>query len=84
MPCHADLGLLAEPGGGVLLNPHPPGATRGNFPTVAGLIAAIERFIAAWNDRCRPFTWTKVPDTVLGKATDPRRRKTQPTSDTEH
>ncbi len=28
---------------------------RGNFPTVADLIAAIERFIA-WNDRCRPFT----------------------------
>jgi len=27
---------------------------RGNFPTVAGLIAAIERFIAAWNNRCRP------------------------------
>jgi transposase len=57
---------------------------RGNFPTVADLIAAIERFIAAWNDRCRPFTWTKDPDTVIAKATDPRRRKTQTTSDTEH
>src|SRR5215213_2265022 len=57
---------------------------RGNFPTVADLIAAIERFIDAWNDRCRPFTWTKDPDTVLAKATDPRRHKTQTTSDTEH
>jgi transposase len=57
---------------------------RGNFPTVADLIAAIERFIDAWNDRCRPFTWTKDPDTVIAKATDPRRRKTQTTSDTEH
>jgi transposase len=57
---------------------------RGNFPTVADLIAAIERFIAAWNDRCRPFTWTKDPDTVIAKATDPRRRKTQTMSDTEH
>jgi transposase len=57
---------------------------RGNFPTVADLIAAIGRFIAAWNDRCRPFTWTKDPDTVIAKATDPRRRKTQQTSDTEH
>src|SRR3954463_13654799 len=56
---------------------------RGNFPTVADLIAAIERFIAAWNDRCRPFTWTKDPDTVIAKATDPRRRKTPTTSDTE-
>ena len=57
---------------------------RGNFPTVADLIAAIERFILAWNDRCRPFTWTKDPDTVIAKATDPRRRKTQTTSVTKH
>jgi hypothetical protein len=28
---------------------------RGNFPTVVDLIAAIERFIDAWNDRCDPF-----------------------------
>jgi hypothetical protein len=51
---------------------------------VADLIAAIERFIAAWNDRCAPFTWTKDPDTVIAKATDPRRRKTSTSSDTEH
>ena len=57
---------------------------RGSFPTVADLIAAIERFIAAWNDRCRPFTWTKDPDTVIAKATDLRRRKTSTTSDTKH
>jgi transposase len=57
---------------------------RGNFPTVAGLIAAIQRFIAAWNDRCRPFTWTKDPDTVIAKATDSRHRKTTTTSVTEH
>src|SRR5919107_800717 len=57
---------------------------RGSFPTVADLIAAIQRFIDAWNDRCRPFTWTKDPDTVIAKATDPRRRKTQMTSVTEH
>jgi hypothetical protein len=36
------------------------------------------------NDRCAPFTWTKDPDTVIAKATDPRHRKTQTTSDTEH
>ena len=57
---------------------------RGSFPTVADLIAAIERFIDAWNGRCAPFTWTKDPDTVIAKATDPRHRKTQQTSDTEH
>jgi transposase len=57
---------------------------RGDFPTVADLIAAIGRFIDAWNDRCAPFTWTKDLDTIIAKATDPRRRKTQKTSDTEH
>src|SRR5215213_8575766 len=34
----------------------PQAPRRGSFPTVADLIAAIERFIGAWNDRCRPFT----------------------------
>jgi hypothetical protein len=29
---------------------------RGSFPTVADLTCAIERFIDAWNVRCRPFT----------------------------
>jgi transposase len=57
---------------------------RGDFPTVADLIAAIQRFIDAWNDRCASFTWTKDPDTIIAKATRPRNRKTQQTSDTEH
>jgi hypothetical protein len=80
----ADLALLARPGRGVL-----PIITRqalrcGSFPIVADLITAIERFIDAWNDRCRPFSWTKDPDTLLAKATDPRRRKTPITLDTNH
>jgi hypothetical protein len=57
---------------------------RGNFPTVADVIAAIECFIDAWNDRCRPFTSTKDPDSVIAKATDPQSRKTQTTSLTEN
>jgi hypothetical protein len=57
---------------------------RGSFPTVADLIAAIGRFIDAWNDRCAPFTWTKDPDTVVAKATHPRQRKTPTASDTDH
>src|SRR3954454_20281548 len=57
---------------------------RGNFPPVAALIAAIEHFIGAWNHRCQPFTWTKDPDTVIAKATDPRHRKASTTSVTEH
>jgi hypothetical protein len=57
---------------------------RGNLPTIADLTAAIERLIDDWKDRCRPFTWTKDPDTAGAKATDPRRHKTQNTSVTEH
>ena len=57
---------------------------RGSFPTVADLIAAIERFIDAWNDRCAPFTWTKDPDTVIAKAIHPQSRNTKTTSDTDH
>src|SRR5215203_1975166 len=57
---------------------------RGNFPTVADLIAAIQHFIAAWNDRCTPFTWTKDPDTIIAKATHPRNRNIKTTSDTAH
>jgi hypothetical protein len=75
---------MAEPGGGVLLDHHPPGLAPRQLSTVADLIAAIQRFIDAWNDRCRPFTCTKDPDTVITKATDPRHRKTQQTSDTDH
>ncbi|MDA1241367.1 MAG: IS630 family transposase [Chloroflexi bacterium] len=41
---------------------------RGAFPSVADLIAAIRRFIDAWNERCDPFIWTKDEDTVLSKA----------------
>lgn len=40
---------------------------RGDFASVGDLIAAIRRFIGAWNQRCQPFVWTKDADTVLGK-----------------
>ena len=57
---------------------------RPSRPPFDDLIAAIGRFIDAWNDRCAPFTWTKDPDTIIAKATDPRHHKTQLRSDTEH
>ena len=28
-------------------------------------IAAIERFIDGWSDRCHPFVWTKTADGLL-------------------
>jgi transposase len=52
---------------------------RGSYDTVAELIAAIEHFVATWNDRARPFTWTKSADEIIAKTT-----KKQATSETEH
>jgi transposase len=42
---------------------------RGTFTSVKDLIAAIETFIDGWNERCRPFVWTKTADQILTKAT---------------
>jgi len=33
--------------------------------SVKDLIAAIERFIDGWNERCHPFVWTKTADELL-------------------
>ncbi|HEY5455229.1 MAG TPA: IS630 family transposase [Acidothermaceae bacterium] len=41
---------------------------RGTFTSVKDLIAAIETYIDAWNERCQPFTWTKTADDILTKA----------------
>jgi transposase len=40
---------------------------RGDFASVEELMAAIRRFCDGWNQRCRPFTWTKDPDQILTK-----------------
>jgi len=40
---------------------------RGTFRSVKDLIAAIGRFIDAYNDRCTPFAWTKDADELLAK-----------------
>jgi hypothetical protein len=41
---------------------------RDSFTSVKDLIAAIRRFVDDWDDRCRPFTWTKDADAILPKA----------------
>jgi transposase len=46
---------------------------RGSFSSVKDLVAAIRRFIDAWNERCEPFQWTKEADELISKAT---RKKT--------
>lgn len=52
---------------------------RGSFASVSELIAAIEGFVASYNERAQPFVWTKPPAQVLAKAV-----KSQDTSGTEH
>jgi transposase len=47
---------------------------RGTFTSVKDLVAAIERFIDGWNERCHPFTWTKTADDILTHAV--RRQRT--------
>ena len=62
---HPDLGILAEPGRGLLLDHTRQAIRRGSFAGVNDLITAIERFIDGWNDRCCPFAWTKPADRLL-------------------
>jgi hypothetical protein len=64
---HPDLGVVAEPGGGVLLHHRAPGAASRRLHQRHDLIAAITRFCAAWNQHCRPFSWTKPADEILAK-----------------
>ena len=52
---------------------------RGVYHDVPELIAAIEHFIAGYNQRAQPFVWTKTAEQVLAKAI-----KHQPTSETLH
>jgi transposase len=51
---------------------------RGSFTSVTDLMQTINAFCDAWNEHCQPFSWTKTPEQILGKA----KRKT--TSRTRH
>ena len=42
---------------------------RGSFDSVKQLVAAIRAFIDGYNERCRPFAWTKTADKILPRAT---------------
>lgn len=52
---------------------------RGTHTSVADLVTTIKTFIAGWNERCQPFTWTKTADDIL-----PHARGGQRTSITRH
>jgi len=51
---------------------------RGSFENVKQLVTAIRAFIDGYNERCRPFIWTKTAEQILPRATR------QPTSDAGH
>jgi hypothetical protein len=54
------------------------GEHRGTFGDVRELTTAIKKFITGWNDRARPFVWTKTADEILKNA------NRQPTSNADH
>jgi transposase len=41
---------------------------RGSFDRVAQLIGAIKAFLSRWNERAKPFVWTKTAEQILTKA----------------
>jgi transposase len=50
---------------------------RGVFKSVAALRQAIQRFLDAWNDECRPFMWVKPADQILARADRQRSSETR-------
>jgi hypothetical protein len=54
---------------------------RGSFTSVHQLTQAIGAFIDNWNDRPKPFAWTKDADEILASI---QRAKTKATALTEH
>lgn len=40
---------------------------RGSFLDVADLIAAIDEFLAAWNEKPKPFVWTATVESIVAK-----------------
>jgi len=57
---HADIRVLAQHGRDLLRDHHRQAIRRGTFRSVADLKQAITAFIAGWNERCKPFVWTKT------------------------
>jgi len=42
---------------------------RDSFHSVDDLIAAIEQFLAVWNQKPKPFVWTATVESILAKLT---------------
>ena len=46
---------------------------RGSFTSIDELTSAIRNFISSYNTDCRPFSWTKPAEVILGKVSSKRR-----------
>ena len=64
---HPDLELLAEPRRAVVPRDHQQAIRRGVFHSVPDLIAAIEDYLATYNQDTTPFMWTASVDSILEK-----------------
>jgi hypothetical protein len=65
LPLHADLGILAQRGRGVLRKTHQSTPQTWRIPILAELQAAINRFVQETNSDPKPFVWTADPKRVL-------------------
>jgi hypothetical protein len=66
LPLHADLGLLAQRGRGVLCQISNRRLRRGVFHSLVDVQAAINRYLAEHNQSPKPFVWTADPLRVAG------------------
>ena len=69
VPFHADLLLLAQCRGRLLLQAHSAEPQQGVFRSVDDLESAITRYIAATNSNPKPFVWTATAKIIQAKLT---------------
>ena len=69
VPFHADLLLLAQCRGRLLLKLTRQSLKRGVFRSVDDLESAITRYIAATNRNPKPFVWTATAKIIQAKLT---------------
>jgi hypothetical protein len=62
-----DLQQLAEHGGAVVRRDQSEADRRGSFENVSQLIAAIEDYLAHYNEAPKRFVWTKDAEMILSK-----------------
>jgi hypothetical protein len=77
---HADVGVVAEHGGGLLLDHHPAGHPPRQLHLGPRPHRRIETFIDGWNDRCHPFTGPRPPTRYFRNAAQVNEPRSHDTS----